>query len=72
MKTTYTRPSIGDLSFAKEFWKNLSQRDLEFYHRHYTTGEGRGMYSSVSPTDTFDEFLVNSAYESHNSTIHDS
>lgn len=61
MKTQF---SVAEIIWARNFWGNLSYRDLIFYWRHYTTGDGAGMYTSVQSDTGFLDYLVLSATQS--------
>jgi hypothetical protein len=68
MPSKYTRKQIVT---ARNFWSGLTLQELFYYWKHYTTGAGRGRYGSVSPTDSFGDYLVNSATESAFCQAHD-
>lgn len=49
---------------ARNYWRNLSDAELQEFHRHYTTGKGKGIYSGVDENTSFDDYLVLSAMQS--------
>jgi hypothetical protein len=56
---------------ARQYWSDLTDEELLFYWRHYTTGQGRGLYTSVHPDTPFEDYLVLSASESAWEKAHD-
>ena len=50
-----------ELQRAQRYWAGLS--DHRAWWRHYTTGPGRGLYDNVGPDASFEEFLIESMYQ---------
>jgi len=59
-----SRFSKAQILWARNFWRNLTLADLGFFWRHYTTGEGAGMYGNVKSDTSFLDYLYLSACES--------
>ncbi len=49
---------------ARRYWSSLTEKELREFHRHYTDGKGRGMYSGVNADTSFNDYLVLSARQS--------
>lgn len=62
--------SSAQLSWAKNYWKNLTDQELHEFHTHYTLGAGKNHITGVIETTTFEEYLVLSALQSNYEIAH--
>lgn len=69
--STRPQPTAEQVAWARAYWTGLTEKDLHFYHKHYTTGAGAGMFHSVFPDSTFEEYLYESAQQSAFEHAHD-
>lgn len=56
---------------AREYWGNLSDKELKEFYVHYTTGSGKGGFSGVDKYTSFDDYLVESALQTQFEIFHD-
>lgn len=70
-KTTRQQPTQAQVAAARQYNQDLTDEDLQYFWKHYTTGKGAGIFRSVKADSTFEEYLVNSAAESEFERSHD-
>jgi len=56
--------TVKQIEQARNYWKNLSDATLHEFHIHYTTGKGKGIYTSVDENTSYEDYLVLSAMQS--------
>lgn len=67
-KCSFTPEEVAQ---ARQYWKGLSDEVLRSFHRHYTTGRGKGTFAGTDETTSFEDYLVISARQTEYERQHD-
>ena len=56
---------------AKKYWNDLTEAENRHFRKHYTTGNGKGLFDGVDENTSYEDYLVNSMLQTEHERAYD-